>query len=97
MAIRHCDHSTSLTEFLLYTLVSISEIFIREEDDESNDMEYKKLLTGKGLGKILKLCGEIKFLAIKNIELYNLLEFSIYSAHIFKKKYPRIAIIIRSL
>jgi hypothetical protein len=56
LAIRHCEHSTSLVEFLIYALNGFPEILIREEDG-SNDMEYKKLLVGEGLGKILELCG----------------------------------------
>ncbi|CAB5373170.1 unnamed protein product [Rhizophagus irregularis] len=56
LAIRHCDHSTSLIEFLLYALNGLPEILM-SEDDGFNDMGYGKLLVGEGLGKVLELCG----------------------------------------
>jgi hypothetical protein len=40
-------------EFLVYILVCFPEIL----KDESNSMEYKKLLVDEGLSKILELCG----------------------------------------
>src|SRR5687767_10893864 len=57
MATRHCDYSTSLMEFLIYMLVGFPKILLHEGVDETNDMEYKKLLVGKGLCKILELSG----------------------------------------
>src|SRR6266542_1441653 len=57
MATRHCDYSNSLMEFLIYMLVGFPKILSHEGEDETNNMEYKKLLVSKGLCKIIELFG----------------------------------------
>ncbi|CAG8648665.1 15794_t:CDS:2, partial [Acaulospora morrowiae] len=53
MAIQHCQQSTSLMEFLIYSLVRFPEI----HKSLDNDIEFEKLLVGNAMGKILELCG----------------------------------------
>ncbi|CAG8648058.1 7207_t:CDS:2, partial [Acaulospora morrowiae] len=53
MAIQHCQQSTSVMEFLIYSLVRFPEI----HKSPDNDIEFEKLLVGNAMGKILELCG----------------------------------------
>ncbi|RHZ54170.1 hypothetical protein Glove_429g24 [Diversispora epigaea] len=55
MAIRHCSHSISLMEFLIYSLIKFNEI--HNNNYYFENIEYEKLLLGDALGKILEMCG----------------------------------------